>query len=132
MDEKEITEGNRIILLFSGFKIETIKNSVTLSGETTHRTYDVYLRGDTRCEEDYISTLFPFHKYFSLLMTVIDEISSLGFTVIIKRSDMTTCSINKNNGDEYIARIYSKTEDPIHVVWKAVVKFLKWYNENKK
>lgn len=108
---------NEIIAEFMGFsKTGTFYETKGIR----HDKYKSDMFGYTYAEE------WAFDSKWDWLMRVVDKIESLGYAVKIKRKD---CEVDGYPQDRY----YDLQIDSLKIksVYKAVVQFIKWYNENK-
>lgn len=69
-----------------------------------------------------------FNSDWNRLMSVVEKIESLGFTI-----DITTCTVYINNFEESFKEIIGTSEkySKIEAVYNGVVEFINWYNLNK-
>jgi hypothetical protein len=74
--------------------------------------------------------LMKFHKDWNWLMSVVENIESKGFEFFIVES---RCKI-KHNSDHSIETIidFEIIRTKINATYKAVVEFIKWYNNQSK
>ena len=71
-----------------------------------------------------------YHSSWDWLMPVVDKIESLGFSTHIIHTKSVGSLMHIIN---YITDVITtKGENKIEVVYTNVVKFIKWFNENKK
>lgn len=115
MTDQEIIEGNKLIAEFMGEKNIRIHESNVWMDENpvTHNPPNsVHARYDTS---------------WDWLMPVVEKIESLddGYEVIIRR---TSCSIMYDQ-ETKVSLVYCPNK--MLSVWSAVIKFIKWYNQNK-
>ena len=66
-----------------------------------------------------------YHSSWDWLMPVVEKIESLNYEFIIFR---TTANINRGESQEFP---YYQGETKKEAAYKAVVEFIKWYNQNK-
>src|SRR5688572_15735915 len=101
MKDKDKSE-NEIIAEFMGYSQETQRN-------------------DAWCRD--------FEWNWSSLMPVVEKIESLGFAAIIM---CDSCCINRtyNRLTKNYSQINALEETKIKATYKAVVEFIKWYNQN--
>jgi hypothetical protein len=73
---------------------------------------------------------YPINIDFNWLMPVVDKIESLGFnTHIVNIKSGKKCLMHIYNFDGFSVSETGKNK--IKIVYTNVVKFIKWYNENK-
>ena len=129
MTEKEILKGNKLIAEFMGGKYNS-----QLRFNISQDEIWLPIHGICNYARDKGKKL----KYFSSwdwLMPVVEKIESLpdinqaGICVLIEHS---YCRIYLDNWGKYtdVAQYVTK-KDKLGAVYQAVVKFIKWYNENK-
>ena len=109
MNEKEILEGNELIVEFMKFD----KVGPNVDGQIYHCIIN-----------DFNSLLIPktmeFHSSWDWLMPVVEKISD-----VCKPSSDSHYYWNSKTD----IRIFRETKE---VTYKAVIEFIKWYNKNKK
>lgn len=120
MENKEILEGNKLIAEFDGWIL-------TDEFPDKNRTY-------TKNGNLELDTTFKYHTSWDWLMPVVDKIEKKGCIIEISYSIVCMCRIciigkkyekafniiNDNNGGI----------QPISAVYKSIVEFIKWYNQN--
>ena len=124
MENKEILECNKMIAEFDGWSIE---NSFPDSNRTYVKNGAVEL-----------DTTFKYHTLWDWLMPVVEKIERMDnelFTVIIT-NDLCEITQFVNTDADLLkcseAMVVSKlTDSKITSTFKAVVEFIKWYNEKK-
>lgn len=72
--------------------------------------------------------MFDFKNDWNWLMFVVEKIESIDFEVSIRGNSVTVCN---NSGKNPYFQPHSVCENKINSVYTAVVKFIKWYNEQK-
>lgn len=107
------TENNKLIAEFMGMRFES-------------DDFEFYGDGTNIFTVDQLS----FHNSWDWLMPVVEKIESLGANVLIGRMLCDIKYTNPLNEDE-IFEIRIASGIKINAVNGAVVKFIKWYNENK-
>jgi len=126
MTNEKITEGNKLIAEFMGYE-KTIYSDV-FRGE-------LYAL-DVSKGEIYAISQMQYHASWDWIMPVVEKIEQKGciveisyslvsmcrICVIGKKHEMTFNIINDNNGGL----------EPIIAIYKSVVEFIKWYNQNTK
>lgn len=128
MGKKEIIDVNKLIAKFMGGK-ECDGGYVKRPSEM-----DAFKFG----KKTYSSSELSYHKQWDWLMPVIDKIESKGFDTVIdfrynpysKRKDKMFhwCQIGK---DKTADDLYGSGETKILSTYKAVIKFVKWYNKQR-
>jgi len=114
------TENNKLIAEFMG--IESFKDSLaSLNDGKINISKDVYEQA-------------KYHTSWDWLMPVVEKIESIifdennSFNVTI--GSTIYCVIQDSNGECY-DMTYDGEKTKLLVVYKAIVEFIKWYNENK-
>jgi len=142
MTREEINQGNKLIAEFNG-TVEHIPYGNVLPGkdafyyisEGRRNFIKIDSRKDNELQEVWgiIVNKSLYHISWDWLMPVIEKISSLGFTYCIRK--------NWASSNKHVVQIYRKPEEveitelaecPLDALYFAVVKFIKWYNENGK
>lgn len=109
------TEGNKLIAEFMGAEIDGLNYRVVAYDNIKVCMHPAQLK---------------YHNSWDWLMPVVEKIESLGANVLIGRMLCDIKYTNPLNEDEiFEIRIVSGIK--INAVNGAVVKFIKWYNENK-
>lgn len=118
----ELIENNLIIANFMGAEVD--ENFVYFTELTNPRCID-----DTLHKSDLL-----YDSSWDWLMPVVEKIESItlgednSFNIMIGAT--TYCVIQDSNGECY-EMIHNGEETKLLCVYKAVVEFIKWYNENK-
>lgn len=132
MENKEIIEGNKLIAEFMGYKRHD--RSIPSVG---CKHWHIKTSGYFEDEE------LQYHSSWSRLMPVVEKINKDGkykVRILFDANGVNGiygCYIDKiewvNNylQDERISG-FSNIDNPIESVYKAVVRFIKWYNNQKK
>lgn len=123
------TENNKLIAEFMGYALYE-----GYSYRVPH--YDSYVGVDGNMHETPIHHIhsLKFHTSWDWLIPIVEKIESIifdennSFNVTIGSS--IYCVIQDSNGECY-DMTYDGEESKLAVVYKAVVEFIKWYNENK-
>lgn len=120
MENKEILEGNKLIAEFDGWIL-------TDEFPDKNRTY-------TKNGNIELDTTFKYHTSWDWLMPVVDKIEKKGCIIEISYSIVCMCRIC------IIGKKYEKAFNiindnkggiqPISAVYKSIVEFIKWYNQN--
>jgi len=121
--KEEIIEGNKLIAEFMGYE-KTIYSDV-FNG-------DLYAL-DVSKGEIYAISQMQYHTSWDWIMPVVEKIESFGFYTNILSADNDNkkhaMHITLVNEEEQYSLWY---ESKILAVYKAVVEFIKWYNQNTK
>ena len=126
MTNEEIIEGNKLIAEFMGGKFRKSKDKNTLN-----KYFDLKDKGYFYYENE-----IRYHTSWDWIMPVLEKIEQLGCIIEISYSLVCMCRIcvigikhekafniiNDNNGGL----------EPIIAIYKSVVEFIKWYNQNTK
>jgi len=126
MENKEIIEGNKLIAEFMGGKYRKGNKKQSIE----ERYFGLIEKGYYH----WVSEL-RYHKSWDWIMPVVEKIEKLGCIVEISYSLVCMCRICVI-GKKY-EKAFNITNDnngglePIIAVYKSVVEFIKWYNENK-
>ena len=108
------TENNKLIAEFMGYEIKTystpISDIITPYGQIS---------------EDKLK----FHSNWDWLMAVVEKIESLGYSFSIHLNWVKICPKGKPN--VYIVK-YGIGNTKIEATYKAVLEFIKWYNNENK
>ena len=126
MNQQEITEGNRLIAEFMGFKPdESDRFFLTKQFE---RFYE-YDTGHFRAQTTFYGPELIFHTSWDWLMPVVEKIQGIdpemnGYEFILYKNDTVLCIFDGTG-------IYHSktTSDKITGTWEVVVKFIEWYNK---
>lgn len=73
-------------------------------------------------------TSFKYHSSWNDLMPVVEKIESLGYVVNIKQN---TVFMQNNNKVENCMHGYTVEKSKKVAIYKAVIQFIKWYNQQK-
>jgi len=121
MTKEEIIEGNKLIASF--MNLENV-----FEYKTKKEVLGLYIAEDDTGYIDYVDVGINWVNYncsYDWLIPVVDKIENIGFTVKIEK---TSCLIREFTKGYSIEAIYpSKLE----AVYNSVVKFIKWYNNEK-
>lgn len=149
--QEEILEGNKLIAEFlewkTTFRPQSKENYYTACFEHPSGNWDTMItvgEGFT-CKNKEEAELYlwehlchpeygrcgTYHKDWNRLMPVIEKIESLGYDTRIRTHLPVKhlCSVNDEHGNPDICEVSSSK---IEAVWLAVVKFIKWYNDQNK
>lgn len=123
MTNEEIIEGNKLIAKFMGGKFRKSKDKNTLN-----KYFDLKDKGYFYYENE-----ICYHASWDWIMPVVEKIESFGFYTNILSADNDNkkhaMHITLVNEEEQYSLWY---ESKILAVYKAVVEFIKWYNQNTK
>lgn len=136
INTESVVDGNKILMLFDGYKIEVRNVNGKKIESKEQREYEFYVKyideyfsREVRAED--IGFDIVYHKSWNALQQIIDKIKSLKYIVVINQSStVNSCSIHAGEGDRYIVR-KSDVAPAIDVVWSALVEFVKKYNTIK-
>jgi hypothetical protein len=130
MTQQEILD-NELIAEFMGIEVTRFK----------FRTWDALIIGDEDDAMDYGNLVYynPNHNW-NQLMPVVEKIESLKMDTTISifevKIGINRCFIEKHPQWDWNFEIYPQpieiiddSINKIEVVWKAVIEFIKWYNE---
>lgn len=129
MEQKEIETGNKLIAEFMQFDVEGnihwIVDEDKPISRTTGRTREIEVEGTVQD--------LQYHTSWDWLMPVVEKITTIEdgkFNVDISTVGMWTCYIKRDDVFEKEISDFGGFTPVILNVWKAVVKFIKWYNSN--
>ena len=133
METNEILKGNKLIAEFMKAKNEN--SDIYYLPEFGHY-FNSY--GQIEYNECFRSNELKYHSSWDWLMPIVAKIFKLGYVCVFygnhcciqdKLSFTNSKQINKY---PYYIDTYSLNEDTlIEAVFEAIVKFIKWYNDNK-
>ena len=114
MTNKEILEGNKLIAEF-------MINNNTLKTPTTEYSTEGMVKGinDLLFDDEDFEEL-SYHISFDWLIPVVEKISSINFP----RIDINFRGLKFDSNKVYVC-------SNINYTYLGVIKFIKWYNENK-
>lgn len=118
---------NELIAEFMGHSTYAFADSKTYFQDPVKRE----MFGDPMLERLSIKLDLKYHDSWDWLMPVVDKINGMGYDVLILGNGIKTlthsCEITSTS-----AVYAAKAGDSLHeTVYKAVVEFIKWYNQNK-
>jgi hypothetical protein len=141
MNAKEINEGNKLIAEFLEFRKgvkTTYRNGIGQSDWYYFPSRLEYLSDINIAQEDMWNNItiidcgsphmMKFHYSWDWLMIVVEKIESLKFNVHL---DPKHRCVIFNGNKNLLIDCGSITKPKIEAVWKAVVEFIKWYNQQK-
>lgn len=121
MTPQEITEGNKLIAEFDGYKFYN-----DAQGDFPNGYY---------CLKDNSLPMFPedfcYHENWSWLMPVVEKIEKNGCIVEIWMSLGKGCRIQKVLTKIKNWQTVRESNSTIEAVWLAVIEFIKWHNQQK-
>lgn len=124
--KEEIIEGNKLIAEFMGYE-KTIYSDV-FNG-------DLYAL-DVSKGEIYAISQMQYHASWDWIMPVVEKIEQKGCIVEISYSLVCMCRIcviwEKHKKAFNIINDNNGGLEPIIAIYKSVVEFIKWYNQNTK
>lgn len=132
MTQEEIEEGNKLIAEFMGFKMVYHQGELAkgIKKELWRRFPD---EDDSLPMGSLSISQFRYHYSWDMLMPVVEKIESMGYQVNITNYG---CNIQEYEKAYKEYSNISVAEDgalnKITNVYKAVVQFIKYYNDNKK
>jgi hypothetical protein len=133
MESKEIIEGNKMIAEFMGLILHKPDKTFNIeqwwSGDSS----------DGRKKGEFVgySHQLEYNTSWDWLMPVVDKIEKLGFDSRIhgnNSDDGYLCDFIQDNTNNEISCFVTWQDNggtKIEATFKAVVEFIKWYNENK-
>ena len=119
MKQEEITEGNKLIAEFMGFKIIEGKKGM-IQGLKQWRATDIKNPIFDLLEANDENSIW-FHKNWRWLMPVVEKIEKKTKVMVIHKE---RCAL--------VSELpYSHGKTTLEAVWKMVVEAIKWLNKNK-
>lgn len=119
MTAEEIIQGNKLIAEFMGYELY---NGLFIHSES-----------ETPIGNTFYPDQSKYHSSWDWLMPVVEKMESKGFEVQIGRSlfvkNTNYCMIH-DIGNAFCIE-HEDVADKIIVVYRAVIEFIKWYNQNK-
>lgn len=130
MENKEIIEGNKLIAKFMGcskgpYDKHSKDNLIHFPDNFPIKIR--MSRGGNHLEVDWLE----FHSSWDWLMPVIEKIQVEHFVTIERNSTL----IHEDGFDSKIINKpfgYGEQESYIQITWKAVIDFIKWYNNERR
>ena len=126
MTNEEIIEGNKLIAEFMGGKFRKSKDKNTLD-----KYFDLKDKGYFYYENE-----ICYHASWDWIMPVLEKIEQIGCIVEISYSLVCMCRIcvigQKHENTFNIINDNNGGLEPIIAIYKSVVEFIKWYNQNTK
>jgi hypothetical protein len=123
MEKNLILTGNELIAEFMGFKViaKSFEDKLIYNIPTNNGL-------------GYISYMMLYNKSWDWLMPVVEKIEETNFIKIVGKY----CGINKTSANSFNNWVategvsFTNPKSKIESTYKAVVKFIKWHNKNKK
>jgi hypothetical protein len=140
MTDKEIIEGNKLIAEFMGWKCTSRKsyNDDILVLYTDKDTIFKYNKHGYLYNKNPWDAPLKYHSSWDWLMPVVEKIKSLGDSYEINglygKVHYRWCHKydEESNNEIQPIRINGKINElQLLVMYKAIIKFIKWYNDNK-
>lgn len=126
MENDEIIEGNKLIAEFMGGKFRKSKDKNTLN-----KYFDLKDKGYFYYENE-----IRYHTSWDWIMPVLEKIEQIGCIIEISYSLVCMCRIcvigKKHEKAFNIINDNNGGLEPIIAIYKSVVEFIKWYNQNTK
>lgn len=126
MTNEEIIEGNKLIAEFMGGKFRKSKDKNTLN-----KYFDLKDKGYFYYENE-----IRYHTSWDWIMPVLEKIEQIGCIIEISYSLVCMCRIcvigKKHEKAFNIINDNNGGLEPIIAIYKSVVEFIKWYNQNTK
>lgn len=121
-------EGNKLIAIFMGGRYVYKENVGTqvYNKQDRHRIY-----GLKQINTYHMVRNLEYHSSWDWLMPVVEEIESLGWTVVIEKG---LCHIFSDKtpyiDDEFANKSNGNITPKIELAYKTAVEFITWYNKN--
>ena len=126
MTNEEIIEGNKLIAKFMGGKFRKSKDKNALD-----KYFDLKDKGYFYYENE-----ICYHASWDWIMPVLEKIEQIGCIIEISYSLVCMCRIcviwKKHEKALNIINDNNGGLEPIIAIYKSVVEFIKWYNQNTK
>ena len=126
METDERIEGNKLIAEFMGGKFRKSKDKNTLN-----KYFDLKDKGYFYYENE-----IRYHASWDWIMPVLEKIEQIGCIIEISYSLVCMCRIcvigKKHEKAFNIINDNNGGLEPIIAIYKSVVEFIKWYNQNTK
>lgn len=124
MTQEEIIEGNELIAKFMGATELGKSSGLSDPSKCLNMVHPINCDGI-----EYVSlSELKYHSSWDWLMSVVEEIESLGWIVeIIEKSCAIRCGNKPNRFFETLTICDLKME----AIWSSIVKFIKWYKRIK-
>lgn len=118
--KQEIIEGNKLIAEFMGLKPRFVEYP---NAQINRWEVDIHNSWQPMC----------YHESWDWLMPVVDKIKEMKHPIYLYQSHIqSTVEIFEMKNDHYIVRESDTLSKPIEVLFRALVKFIKIYNKEKK
>ncbi len=136
MTKEEITAGNKLIAVFMGGKLEmkdTRNIGLELCTDVSHLIYgDIWTKTGNNW---IIIEKLKYHSSWELLMPVVEKIGELMKETWVKmysEKGIYECTIDYLDNPKEDSLIFiSNNYSLIEVTYKAVIKFIEWYNSQQ-
>jgi hypothetical protein len=115
MKQEEINENNKLIAEFAGFHP---------SEDPIMKNKGFYVRNNG---EIFKLNEMRYHSSWDWLMPVVEEIENIGY---VYNTKFGACCIANDHG-KTIVTFEGYSSMNINTIYELVIKFIKWYNENK-
>ncbi len=142
MTTKEITEGKKLIaefleykILFKKFRFVNYNSSNEFYWEDDEDNVVCDKNGNILPYDEFPIHEFdelPFDELWDWLMPVVEKIRAFDMLISINISDNSYCRIQKLSDTSIITTQIEDSNNLRLCIWKAVVEFIKWYNEQSK
>jgi hypothetical protein len=123
MTEEKIRKNNKLIAEFMGYEFFKTPNCGIFGGNKFTKLPKKNNKPPFTVYHGWSSP--NYNKYWDWLMPVVEKIETFKFKVTIRDQD---CWIDIGTKEEFGAGYQGSK---ILSVWIAIVKFIKWYNENR-
>lgn len=131
MTQDEIVQGNKLIMEFDGWKLESRqtfdpKHNTQNPGSNT---YYVYCKDGSTVRVEDVPFDIVYHQSWNALMPVVEKISLIIGVVIESKfsNDEYSVTILKDG----LTQAWEVRPSPILAHWLAITYFLRWYNTQK-
>lgn len=125
MTNKEILEGDKLIAQFMG-----VKNVVEFTIKKNPEFIELVIAEDEDGYIDYVEGInyILYHSDWDQLMSVVEKIEKKSDTSL---ECLTLDEIVSYQFQIYLSNTCVRGKSKIEVIYKAVIEFIKWYNQNK-
>lgn len=122
MTAEEIIDGNKLIAEFLGFKVRSTSDTSSYGNGYTTYLYS----------KDGITLYSVFYDCsWDWLMPVVEKIEDLDFIVSILNNSCCVLIKGKTTAESVTKGYIHSEKSKIEATWKAVVKFIEWYDAQK-
>jgi hypothetical protein len=125
----EIVEGNKLIAVFMGAKVQADNNDGWWDGTAwlpTNPNWKCYTKEINACWEHIYSASNQFHSSWDWLMPVVEKIEALGFQFFIHNDG---CYMRKWFFRGNFPDFGNVAETKIKSVFLLVIEFINWHNQ---